>query len=135
MLRPFQRPSRQSSSIAAAMLILVEAATGVAFVLLRGAPRPDRMFLLIAAAMLLLAILVGWLYGRPVSILSETMSWVMSRKARPERMDYELSRKPVSFRRFGTKTPPSVDQIRDLKSGTTNNWVPSQQVAKPSKRH
>jgi hypothetical protein len=133
MLRHFQRPDRHSSSIAAAMLILVEAVTGVAFVLLLVSPSPDRTFLIIAAAVLLLAIVVGWLYGRPVSILSETMSWVMSRKARPERVDYTLSQRPVSFRRFGTKTPPSVDQIRDLKSGT-NNWVPSQQVAKRTRR-
>lgn len=134
MLRPFQRPSRQSSSIAAAMLILVEAATGIAFVLLLVSPSPDRMFLIIAGALLILALLVAWLYRRPSSLLAETMSWVMSRKARPERTDYDLSRKPVSFRRFGTRTPPSVDQIRDLKSGTTNNWVPSQQVGKRERR-
>jgi hypothetical protein len=134
MLPSFQRPSRQSSSIAAAMLILVEAATGIAFVLLLVSPRPDRMFLIIAGVLLVLALLVAWLYRRPSSLLAETMSWVMSRKARPERTDYDLSRKPVSFRRFGTRTPPSVDQIRDLKSGSTSSWVPSQQVAKPSKQ-
>jgi hypothetical protein len=125
MLRPFHRPDRQASSLAAAMLVMVQAVTGVAFVLVLVAEDPDKAFLLIAGGVFLLAVVGAWLYARPASLLADTMSWVLSRKARPDRIDYQMSRRPVSFRRFGTNTPPSVDQIRDLKSGTTNNWVPS----------
>lgn len=125
MLRPFHRPDRQASSLAAAMLVLVQAVTGVAFVLVLVADDPDKAFLFIAGGIFALTLICAWLYARPASLLADTMSWVLSRKARPERVDYQASRKPVSFRRFGTNTPPSVDQIRDLKSGTTNNWVPS----------
>jgi hypothetical protein len=107
------------------MLVMVQAVTGVAFVLVLIADDPDKAFLLIAGGIFLLAVVGAWLYSRPASLLSDTMSWVLSRKARPDRVDYLMARKPVSFRRFGTNTPPSVDQIRDLKSGTTNNWVPS----------
>lgn len=133
MLRPFHRPDRNASSIAAAMLVLVEAATGVAFVLVLVSDNPDLTFTLIAAGVLLISLLSIWLYNRPAVRLVDTMSWVFSRKARPERVDYQLSRKPVSFRRFGTKTPPSVDQIRDIKAGT-NNWVPSQQTSGRTRR-
>jgi hypothetical protein len=125
MVQWFQRPSKEASSTAAAMLVLIQAITGVAFVLVLLAGDPDRTFLVVACTVFGLAMIWIWLASRPGLLLRDTMSWVFSRKARPERVDYRLSRKPVSFRRFGTNQPPSVEQVRDLKCGTTNNWAPS----------
>ncbi|MBX3444090.1 MAG: hypothetical protein KF774_16925 [Planctomyces sp.] len=132
MHQPIHRPDRHSSSIAAAMLVLLQAAVGAAFVLVLVTDAPDRTFLLVGGAILVGAGAFIWLLSRHAGGLKDSMLWVFSRKARPEPLDYAISRRPVSFRRFGTNAPPSVDQIRDLKSGTTNNWVPSRTSGRAS---
>jgi hypothetical protein len=110
------------------MFVLVQALTGIAFVLVLIASDAEVSFAVVGGIVLAFAFVLIWAFSRPGLLLRDSMNWVFSRKARPERVDYDLSRKPVSFRRYGTNTPPSVDVIRDLKSGTTNNWVPSRQT-------
>ncbi len=125
MLGPFLRPSRESSSLAAAMLVLVQALTGLAFILVIISEQADKNFLWAIGAVFLLAGILFWLSFKPVSMLKDTMSWVQSRRARPEPMDFTIARREAALARFGTNAPPSLDELREQRQTSTNNWVPS----------
>jgi hypothetical protein len=130
----FSKPDKASSSLAGALLIGMEGVAGLAFMLVLLAPQPDRAFTGVAGGVLVLLTLALWLRWRGSGRVRDAMSWVFSRKARPDQFDYQVQRRLPSMRSFGRNTPPSVDLIRDLKSGTTNNWAPSRLPGRSSKQ-
>jgi len=125
MFGPFLRPSREASSLALAMLVLVQALTGLAFLLVLFSETPDRNFLWAIGAILALFALLFWLSFKPVSKLKDTMAWVASRKARPEALDFAITRREAAIAKFGTNAPPSLEELREEREGSVNNWVPS----------
>jgi hypothetical protein len=125
MFGPFVRPSREASSLALAMLVLVQALTGLAFLLVVFSESPDRNFLWAIGAVLALFAFLFWLSFKPVSKLKDTMAWVASRKARPEPLDFTLARREAAMARFGTNAPPSLADLREQRDSSVNNWVPS----------
>jgi hypothetical protein len=131
MLGPFLRPSREASSLAAAMLVVVQALTGVAFLLVLLSQNPDKNFLWAIGGVFLLAGLLFWLSFKPVSRLRDGMSWVLSRHSRPEPVDFRLTRREAAIARFGTNRPPTLDELREQRETSTNNWVPSQTRRRP----
>ena len=125
MFGPFLRPSREASSLALAMLVLVQALTGLAFLLVLFSEAPDRNFLWAIAAILALFAFLFWLSFKPVSKLKDTMAWVASRKARPEPLDFTIARREAAMAKFGTNAPPTLQDLREEREGSVNNWVPS----------
>ena len=125
MFGPFVRPSREASSLALAMLVLVQALTGLAFLLVLFSEAPDRNFLWAIGGVLALFACLFWLSFKPVSKLKDTMAWVASRKARPEPLDFTLARREAAIAKFGTNAPPSLQDLREEREGSVNNWVPS----------
>jgi hypothetical protein len=125
MFGPFIRPSREASSLALAMLVLVQALTGFAFLLVLFSEAPDRNFLWAIGALLALFAFLFWLSFKPVSKLKDTMAWVASRKARPEPLDFTIARREAAIARFGTNAPPTLQDLREEREGSVNNWVPS----------
>lgn len=75
------------------------------------------------------ALLVLWLVqDRPKSTMRERFSWIGSKRHREGIPEYEpqiIRERPV---RYGTKRPPTLDEVRDLK-GSPTNWVPSNAVS------
>ncbi len=102
MLGPFLRPSREASSLAASMLVLVQALTGAAFLIALTSEKADVNFLWAIGVLFVLAALLFWLSFKPVTLLKDTMSWVRSRRARPENLDFSLTRREAAIARFGT---------------------------------
>lgn len=127
MFGPFLRPSREASSLAASMLVVVQAFTGLAFILLILSDQPDQNFLWAVGGVFLLAGILFWLSFKPVSILRDTMSWAKSRGARPEPVDFTMARRESAIARFGTNAPPSLDDLREQRDSSNNNWVPSRE--------
>lgn len=125
MLGPFLRPSREASNLAAAMLVMVQALTGLAFVLVMLSGNPDRSFLWAVGALFLMAGMLFWLSFKPVSVLKDTMSWVRGRRARPEELDFTVARREAAMAKFGTNEPPSLEELRVERETSTNNWVPA----------
>jgi len=125
MFGPFLRPSREASSLALAMLVLVQALTGLAFLLVIFSENADRNFLWAIGGLLVLFAFLFWLSFKPVSKLKDTMAWVASRKARPEALDFTIARREAAMARFGTNAPPSLEELREERDGSVNNWVPS----------
>ena len=84
---------------------------------------------LIAAAFVLGSLLILWLLqGRPRATMRERFSWIGSKRHRegiPEYQPKIIRERPV---RYGTKRPPTLDEVRDLKDSPTN-WVPSNAVS------
>jgi len=107
------------------MLVLVQALTGVAFLLVIISEQADKNFLWAIGGVFLLAGLLCWLSYNPVSLMKDTMSWVQSRRARPEPVDFTLSRREAAMARFGTNAPPSLEELREQRETGGNNWVPS----------
>ena len=124
MFGPFLRPSREASSLALSMLVLVQALTGVAFLLVLFSENADRNFLWAIGAVLALFAFLFWLSFKPVSKL-DTLAWVRSRKARPEPLDFTIARREAAIAKFGTNAPPSLEELREEREGSVNNWVPS----------
>jgi len=125
MFGPFVRPSREASSLAAAMLVLVQALTGLAFLLVILSESADRDFLWAIGGVFLLAGLLFWLTFKPVSVLRDTMSWVQNRRARPAQVDFTIRRREAAMARFGTNAPPTLEELREQRETGGNNWVPS----------
>ena len=125
MFGPFIRPSREASSLALAMLVLVQALTGLAFLLVLFSEHADRNFLWAIGAVLALAAFLFWLSFKPVSKLKDTMAWVASRKARPEPLDFTIARREAALAKFGTNAPPTLEDLREEREGSVNNLVPS----------
>jgi hypothetical protein len=125
MFGPFIRPSREASSLAAAMLVLVQALTGLAFLLVIFSERADRNFLWAIGGLFVLAGFLFWLSFKPVSKLKDTMAWVASRRARPEPFDFTIARREAAIAKFGTNAPPSLEDLREERATSVNNWVPS----------
>jgi hypothetical protein len=107
------------------MLVVVQAFTGIAFLLVLTSERADTNFLWAAGGVFLLAALLCWLTFRPASLLKDAMSWVVSRHARPDHVEFNLARREAAIKRFGTNAPPTLDEVREQREGSTNNWVPS----------
>lgn len=84
---------------------------------------------LIAISFVLGSLFVLWLLrDRPRSSMRERFSWIGSKRHREGIPEYEpqiLRDRPV---RYGTKRPPTLDEVRELKDSPTN-WVPSQAVS------
>jgi hypothetical protein len=125
MFGPFVRPSREASSLAAAMLVVVQALTGLAFILVIMSEQADTNFLWAIGAVFLLAGFLFWLSFKPVSKLKDTMAWVRSRRARPDPFDFTIARREAAMARFGTNAPPSLEELRVQRETSVNNWVPS----------
>ncbi len=125
MLGPIIRPSREASSLAAAMLVVVQALTGLAFLLVLISEQADKNFLWAIGAVFLLAGILFWLSFKPVTVLKDSMSWVRSRRARPEPADFTIARREAALARFGTNAPPSLEELRDQREHSSNNWVPA----------
>jgi len=107
------------------MLVLVQALTGLAFVLVLLSGNPDKSFLWAVGALFLMAGILFWLSFKPVSVLKDTMSWVRSRGARPEELDFTVARREAALAKFGTNEPPSLEELRVQRETSTNNWVPA----------
>ena len=92
-------------------------------------PRDLHIPILIAAAFILGALFVIWqLQDRPKSTLRERFSWIGSKRHREGINEYEPKIVRESARRYGTRRPPTLDDVRDLKDSPTN-WVPSHAVS------
>lgn len=109
------------------MLVVVQALTGLAFLLVIITEEADNNFLWAIGGVFLLAGLLFWLSFKPVSVLKDTMSWVQSRRARPETADFTIARREAAMARFGTNAPPSLDELREQRDQSNNNWVPSRE--------
>lgn len=76
----------------------------------------------ICAALLIL--LMNWLLrDRPAGTLRESFGWLSQKNPEPK-IDYEPKLVRAERVRYGTKRPPTAEEIRDLKEGD-RNWVPS----------
>lgn len=62
---------------------------------------------------------------RPAQYLSETVSWILVRH-KEEELNYEPGPKSrsKSSERSGSRTPPTVEDVREIKANS-NNWVPA----------
>ncbi|HVJ66930.1 MAG TPA: hypothetical protein VM510_03040 [Caulifigura sp.] len=107
------------------MLVLVQALTGLAFVLVILSANADQNFLWAIGAVFVLAAVLFWLSFKPVSKLKDTMSWVRSRGARPEPVDFTIVRREAAMARFGTNEPPSLEELREQRQTSSNNWIPA----------
>jgi hypothetical protein len=92
-------------------------------------PQDNRIPVLIALGFLFGAFSFVWLTQTgPRSTMRERFSWIGSKRHREGIGKYEpqlIRQRPV---RYGTKQPPTIDEIRDLKDSPTN-WVPSNAVS------
>ncbi len=69
-------------------------------------------------------LVVLWLLSNSASVSPRACyNWVFSKNVRPK-ADYEPRRKIAKREKYGTQTPASAEEVRDLKDGL-RNWVPS----------
>ena len=84
---------------------------------------------IIAVSFVLGSLFILWLLrDRPRSTMRERFSWIGSKRHREAIPEYQpkiVRERPV---RYGTKQPPTLDEVRDLKDSPTN-WVPSNAVS------
>lgn len=71
----------------------------------------------------LILVLVWLLRDRPENTLRESFGWLSRREPEPK-VDYEPKVIRAERVRYGTKRPPTAEEVRDLKDGD-RNWVPA----------
>ncbi len=119
------RPSNSkfAGSILAACIVGLFGALGIAFVSAAsgGDPVITLGVILGGACGLFLVI---WLLNTTSNVSPRACyNWVFSKNARPK-ADYEPRRKRTKKEDYGTQTPASAEEVKDLKDGL-RNWVPS----------
>lgn len=123
------RSDRNVGPILGATIIIVLGGFGIVVIGTLTSSGSAEVPALIAAAFVLGSLIVLWLMqGRPRSTMRERFSWIGSKRHRESIPEYQpkiIRERPV---RYGTKRPPTLDEVRDLKDSPTN-WVPSNAVS------
>lgn len=130
---PKNRPNRIAASLLATALVLLLGALGAAVVMAAMGGDPLSIPAIFGCALAMI-VLVTWVTRATPSTRSSVYNWVRGRHMRPAHMDYVPSVREGSRRKhFGTNTPPSVDDVRELKEGG-NTWVPSKARSRKKSR-
>jgi hypothetical protein len=98
------------------------------FVTLAFSNEPHKPVLIISAVLLGFAMMILGLREKPTGGENNPPRWFGGFRKRREKMSVKVARRHrrVKIVQFGTNTPPTVEQIRELKevSDGMKNWVP-----------
>lgn len=113
---------RPSGSVAAAAIVLMLGTVGCTVVMAIAGQDPVAAGLLFVGGLLLIG-LMTWLLRTTPDLGAALYGWVRSRHVRPPEVHYEPTPRQHRSQSFGTNSPPSVEEVRELKEGL-NTWVP-----------
>lgn len=116
----------QHAGLVAACFVLSVGFGGFLVAALLVFPNSPQMPWSIAAVVLVLALLVVFaLWDRPRTSLRQSFAWVLGRRRRDVRAAFELQPIKGGPVVYGTHRPPTPEELRELKDGSTSTWVPS----------
>ncbi|MCA9029829.1 MAG: hypothetical protein KDA69_02405 [Planctomycetaceae bacterium] len=119
------KPNRRSGSLLASTIILFVGS--IAAAILFGSVGESISIGLIAFGVGITLIVVFLISATlwAVPSLGESISWIITRH-RQDELNYSPGPRETKQHdsRFGTRTPPTVDEVREIKAGS-NNWVPA----------
>jgi hypothetical protein len=118
------QPDRRAAPLIATAFVLLGGAAaclGIIFAFGEAKPVP---IAIACGSIVGLAVVLWLLRDKPEAKQRHWFSWVLARNARPARSSYRPKAAPQA-QQFGTNRPPTVEEVRELKSDL-RTWVPSQ---------
>ena len=119
------RSDRNSGGLLASTVVLMVGFFGCLFVGMLQFPRqPLVPWLIGGGAVVVLFLLVWMLRDRPSTTMRDRFRWLSRRSDAIPGAGYEPRLVKLGPTRYGTRRPPTTEEIRDLKDNE-RNWVPS----------
>lgn len=118
--------SRSATSLLATSIVFAFGGMSCTGIILASGSDPVRPLLILAGCMLPVWF-IFWLLrdGPRHRSLKDRCFWLLRRKSREPEIRWEsIRRKRRRQDEYGTRKPPTVEEIREF-AQTTNNWVPS----------
>jgi hypothetical protein len=120
------KSNHNAGAAVAATLVLMLGFVGFVFVAMLVFPRSPEVPWAIAAVILVVSLLIVFvLRDRPTPSLRSAFAWVLGRRRRETGLEYEPRPLKAGPPVYGTNRPPTRDELREMKDGSTSTWVPS----------